>query len=70
MVKLGDILEWLAGASLVGAAIVGGVFGSPAWIPLTVLGLFLGYQAQGYAHHPLPRLRRPKAVEAEAEAEA
>ena len=58
--KVGDMLEWLAGALFVVATYLL-VIGSNVGPPLLVAGLFLTYQAQCWAAHPLKwRLRRPK----------
>ena len=54
---LGDVLEWLAGACAVVAAVVLGWHAAP--LALLVAAVFLGYQAQCHAATEF-KLRRPR----------
>lgn len=53
--RVGDILEWLAGAAIVVAVYLATGL---AWPPLVAAGFVLAYEAQCWAGHPLPRWKR------------
>lgn len=59
--RVGDILEWLAGAALVAAAYLATGL---AWPPLVAAGIVLAYEAQCHAHLELRALRRGQRPEA------
>ena len=59
--KVGDILEWLAGAAFTASAYLAT---HAAWATLIVAGVALAYFAQCYASHAItrPNLRIPRVI--------
>ena len=54
--RVGDLLEWLAGAAFVGGAYLATTL---AWPAVLVGGAFLIYQAQCHGTTPFPKVQRP-----------